>query len=242
MDTPENICKFVMNSGTETDIKMMDEMLRDGRISSPDVRCSEWYNGTALMYQSSFNGTFEAMQFLIDKGANVDLMNDLRETALFFAVRCTMETGLREKSFLLLREDAKVLGLKNTSGLTLIESCDNQDMKSELQVRANEENILQQQYQRKQQERANHEEMNRKKREEHLERDRIKRTERAEAEAKQKQTLAEAEAKTSSDPDEEKYQKIEMIRFKGGKTKKRRRKRRKTKKHRKPKNNRKSRK
>ena len=242
MDTPENICKFVMNSGTETDIKMMDEMLRDGVISSPNVKCRKWYNGTALMYQSSFNGTFEAMQFLIDKGANVDLMNDLRETALFFAVRCTMETGLREKSFLLLREDAKVLGLKNTSGLTLIESCDNQDMKSELQVRANEENILQQQYQRKQQERANHEEMNRKKREEHLERDRIKRTERAEAEAKQKQTLAEAEAKTSSDPDEEKYQKIEMIRFKGGKTKKRRRKRRKTKKHRKPKNNRKSRK
>ena len=239
MDTPENICKFVMNSGTETDIKMMDEMLRDGRISSPDVRCSEWYNGTALMYQSSFNGTFEAMQFLIDKGANVDLMNDLRETALFFAVRCTMETGLREKSFLLLREDAKVLGLKNTSGLTLIESCDNQDMKSELQVRANEENILQQQYQRKQQERANHEEMNRKKREEHLERDRIKRTERAEAEAKQKQTLAEAEAKTSSDPDEEKYQKIEMIRFKGGKTKKRRRKRRKTRKSRKSRKSRK---
>ena len=242
MDTPENICKFVMNHGTEEDITMMNKMLQDRRISSPDVRCSEWYNGTALMYQSSFNGTFEAMQFLIDKGANVDLMNDLRETALFFAVRCTMETGLREKSFLLLREDAKVLGLKNTSGLTLIESCDNQDMKSELQVRANEENILQQQYQRKQQERANHEEMNRKKREEHLERDRIKRTERAEAEAKQKQTLAEAEAKTSSDPDEEKYQKIEMIRFKGGKTKKRRRKRRKTKKHRKPKNNRKSRK
>ena len=242
MDTPENICKFVMNHGTEEDITMMNKMLQDRRISSPDVRCSEWYNGTALMYQSSFNGTFEAMQFLIDKGANVDLMNDLRETALFFAVRSTMETGLREKSFLLLREDAKVLGLKNTSGLTLIESCDNQDMKSELQVRANEENILQQQYQRKQQERANHEEMNRKKREEHLERDRIKRTERAEAEAKQKQTLAEAEAKTSSDPDEEKYQKIEMIRFKGGKTKKRRRKRRKTKKPRKPKNNRKSRK
>ena len=83
MDTPENICKFVMNSGTETDIKMMDEMLRDGVISSPNVKCRKWYNGTALMYQSSFNGTFEAMQFLIDKGANVNLMNDLRETALF---------------------------------------------------------------------------------------------------------------------------------------------------------------
>lgn len=242
MDTPENICKFVMNSGTEEDIKMMDEMLRDGLISSPDVRCREWYNGTALMYQSSFNGTFEAMEFLIDKGADVDLNNDNRETALYWAVGYTKETGLRQKTFLLLREGAKVFGLKNTSGLTLIEACDNQDMKAELQVRANEENILQQQYQRKQQERANHEEMNRKKREEHLEMDRIKRTERAEAEAKQKQTLAEAEAKTSSDPDEEKYQKIEMTRFKGGKTKKRRRKRRKTKKHRKPKNNRKSRK
>ncbi len=29
MDTPENICKFVMNPGTETDIKMMNKMLRD---------------------------------------------------------------------------------------------------------------------------------------------------------------------------------------------------------------------
>jgi hypothetical protein len=242
MDTQENICKFVMNPGTEEDIKMMDEMLRDGLISSPDVRCKEWYNGTALMYQSSYNGTFEAMEFLIDKGANVDLTNDLRETALFFAVGCTKETGLRQKTFLLLREGAKVLGLKNTSGLTLIEACDNQDMKAELQAKATEENILQQQYERRQKERANYEEMNRKKREEHLEMDRIKRTERAEAEAKQKQTLAEAEAKTSSDPDEEKYQKIEMTRFKGGKTKKRRTKRRKTRKHRKSRKSRKHRK
>jgi hypothetical protein len=65
MDTPENKCKFVMNNGTEKDIKMMDEMLRNGLISSPDVRCEEWYDGTALMYQSSYNGTIEAMQFLI---------------------------------------------------------------------------------------------------------------------------------------------------------------------------------
>lgn len=233
MDTPENICKFVMNHGTETDIKMMDEMLRDGLISSPDVKCREWYNGTALMYQSSFNGTFEAMEFLIDKGADVNLMNDLRETALYWAVGCTIETGLRQKSFLLLREDAKVLGLKNTSGLTLIEACDNQDMKAELQAKATEENILQQQYERRQKERANFEERNRKQRDEQFERDKIKRTERDEVESKQKQTLAEAEAKASSDPDEEKYQKIEMTRFKGGKTKKRPTKRRKTRKHRK---------
>lgn len=264
MDTPENICKFVMNHGTETDIKMMDEMLRDGRISSQDVKCRKWYNGTALMYQSSFNGTFEAMQFLIDKGANVDLMNDLRETALFFAVRCTMETGIRQKSFLLLREDAKVLGLKNTSGLTLIEACDNQDMKVELQARANEENILQQQYQRKQQERAMYEERIRK---EQFERDEIKRAEDAEkhdkakqefikeerqreqqrqtlaqAQSEQRQTLAKAEAKASSDPDEKEYkQTIEMTRFKGGKTKKTRRKRRKTRKPRKYRKSRKSR-
>ena len=66
MDTPENICKFVMNDGTEEDIKMMNKMLQDGLISSPDVKCKKWYNGTALMYQSSFNGTFEAMKFLID--------------------------------------------------------------------------------------------------------------------------------------------------------------------------------
>jgi ankyrin repeat protein len=243
MDTPENICKFVMNPGKETDIKMMGQMLQNRLISSPNVKCREWYNGTALMYQSSFNGTFEAMQFLIDKGANVDLMNDLRETALFFAVRCTKETGLREKTFLLLREGAIVFGLKkNNYGETLIESCDNQEMKAVLQAKANEQDILQQDYERRQKERAIYEE-----------RDRIKRVERAEAEEKQKQTLAaaeekqkqtlaEAEAKASSDPDEEKYQKIEMTRFKGGKTKKRRRKRRKTRKHRKPKNNRKSRK
>ena len=239
MDTPENICKFVMNHGTETDIKMMDEMLRDGLISSPDVKCREWYNGTALMYQSSFNGTFEAMEFLIDKGADVNLTNDLRETALFFAVGCSIETGLRQKSFLLLREDAKVLGLKNTSGLTLIEACDNQDMKAELQAKATEENILQQQYERRQKERANFEERNRKQRDEQLEMEKIMRAERDEAESKQKQTLAEAEAKTSSDPDEEKYQKIEMTRFKGGKTKKRRRNRRKTRKSRKSRKSRK---
>ena len=242
MDTPENICKFVMNHGTETDIKMMDEMLRDGLISSPDVKCREWYNGTALMYQSSFNGTFEAMEFLIDKGADVNLTNDLRETALFFAVGCSIETGLRQKSFLLLREDAKVLGLKNTSGLTLIEACDNQDMKAELQAKATEENILQQQYERRQKERANFEERNRKQRDEQLEMEKIMRAERDEAESKQKQTLAEAEAKASSDPDEEKYQKIEMTRFKGGKTKKRPTKRRKTRKSRKPRKSRKSRK
>ena len=242
MDTPENICKFVMNSGKEIDITMMDEMLRNGLISSPNVKCRKWYNGTALMYQSSFNGTFEAMEFLIDKGADVDLRNDLRETALFYAVGCTMETGLRQKSFLLLSQGAKVLGLKNTSGLTLIEACDNEEMKAELQVRANEENILQQQEKRKQQEKANLQERNRKKREEDIERDRIKMAERAEAELKQKQTLAEAEAKEPTDPDEEKYQKIEMTRFKGGKTKKRRRKRRKTKKPKKSKKSRKSRK
>ena len=242
MDTQENICKFVMNHGTETDIKMMDEMLRDGLISGQDVRCREWYNGTALMYQSSFNGTFKAMEFLIDKGVNVHLTNDLRETALFYAVGCTIETGLRQKSFLLLSQGAKVLGLKNTSGLTLIEACDNQDMKAELDARANEENILQQQEKRKQQEKANLQERNRKKREEDIERDRIKMAERAEAELKQKQTLAEAEAKEPTDPDEEKYQKIEMTRFKGGKTKKRRRKRRKTKKSRKSRKSRKPRK
>jgi hypothetical protein len=242
MDTQENICKFVMNHGTETDIKMMDEMLRDGLISSPDVKCREWYNGTALMYQSSFNGTFEALEFLIYKGADVDLTNDNRETALFWAVQCSIETGLRQKSFLLLREGAKVLGLKNTSGLTLIEACDNQDMKAELETRANEENILQQQEKIKQQEKANLQERNRKKREEEIERDRIKMAERAEAELKQKQTLAEAEAKEPTDPDEEKYQKIEMTRFKGGKTKKRRRKRRKTKKPKKSKKSRKPRK
>ena len=261
MDTPENICKFVMNSGKEIDITMMDEMLRNGLISSPNVKCRKWYNGTALMYQSSFNGTFEAMEFLIDKGADVDLRNDLRETALFYAVGCTMETGLRQKSFLLLREGAKVLGLKNTSGLTLIEACDNEDIKAELQVKATEENILQQQYQRKQQERAMYEERIRK---EQFERDEIKRAEDAEkhdkakqefikeerqreqqrqtlaqAQSEQRQTLAKAEAKASSDPDEEKYQKIEMTRFKGGKTKKRRRKRRKTKKHRKSRKSRK---
>jgi hypothetical protein len=239
MDTPENICKFVMNDGTEEDIKMMNKMLRDGLISSPDVKCKKWYNGTALMYQSSFNGTFEAMEFLIDKGADVNLMNDLRETALYWAVGCTIEKGLRQKSFLLLREDAKVLGLKNTSGLTLIEACDNQDMKAELQAKATEENILQQQYERRQKERANFEERNRKQRDEQFERDKIKRAERDEVESKQKQTLAEAEAKASSDPDEEKYQKIEMTRFKGGKTKKRPTKRRKTRKSRKPRKSRK---
>jgi hypothetical protein len=239
MDTPENICKFVMNDGTEEDIKMMNKMLQDGLISSPDVRCKKWYNGTALMYQSSFNGTFEAMEFLIDKGADVNLMNDLRETALYWAVGCTIEKGLRQKSFLLLREDAKVLGLKNTSGLTLIEACDNQDMKAELQAKATEENILQQQYERRQKEKANFEERNRKQRDEQFERDKIKRAERDEVESKQKQTLAEAEAKASSDPDEEKYQKIEMTRFKGGKTKKRPTKRRKTRKSRKPRKSRK---
>ena len=239
MDTPENICKFVMNDGTEEDIKMMNKMLQDGLISSPDVKCKKWYNGTALMYQSSFNGTFEAMEFLIDKGADVNLMNDLRETALYWAVGCTIEKGLRQKTFLLLREGAKVLGLKNTSGQTLIEACDNQDMKAELEARANEENILHQQEKRKQQEKAMYEERSRKKREEQLEMEKIMRAERDEAESKQKQTLAEAEAKTSSDPDEEKYQKIEMTRFKGGKTKKRRRKRRKTRKSRKSRKSRK---
>ena len=218
MDTPENICKFVMNHGTETDIKMMDEMLRDGLISSPDVRCREWYNGTALMYQSSFNGTFEAMEFLIDEGANVDVTNQHRETALFYAVRCTMDTGLRKKTILLLREGAKVWGLKDSQGLTVIEACDNQKMKAQLQEIANEE------------------EMNIQTSEFEKENERI-----VKAQIKNdmirdalKGTLKEAEAKEPSDPDKGKYKKdFEMTRFKGGKTNKRRRKRRKTMKHRK---------
>ena len=259
----EDICKFVMNRGTEKDIEMMDQMLRDGRIRHPNVKCKKWYNGTALMYQSSFNGTFKAMGFLIDKGADVNLMNDLRETALYWAVGCTKETGLREKIYLLLREGAKVLGLKNTSGQTLIESCDNEEMKAELQARAIEENILQQQEERKQQERYNFEESSRRKREEELNKmtkdaekhNKIKQTfieeerqrERqrqnlVEAEREQKQTLAKAEAKASSDPDEKEYkQTIEMTRFKGGKTKKTRRKRRKTRKYKKSRKSRKSR-
>ena len=259
----EDICKFVMNRGTEKDIEMMDQMLRDGRIRHPNFKCKKWYNGTALMYQSSFNGTFKAMGFLIDKGADVNLMNDLRETALYWAVGCTKETGLREKIYLLLREGAKVLGLKNTSGQTLIESCDNEEMKAELQARAIEENILQQQEERKQQERYNFEESSRRKREEELNKmtkdaekhNKIKQTfieeerqrERqrqnlVEAEREQKQTLAKAEAKASSDPDEKEYkQTIEMTRFKGGKTKKTRRKRRKTRKYKKSRKSRKSR-
>jgi hypothetical protein len=234
MDTPENICKFVMNPGTETDIKMMNKMLRDGLISSPNVKCKKWYNGTALMYQSSFNGTFEAMLFLIDKRANVDLMNDLRETALFFAVRCTMETGIRQKSFLLLREHAKVLGLKNTSGLTLIEACDNQDMKEILKQKETEETEAYEMYKNKMAEDAKkHDKRKQKFIEEERQRE-IQRKTLAEAEREQKQTLAKAEAMASSDPDEKEYkQTIELRRFKGGKTKKTRRKRRKTRKYRK---------
>jgi hypothetical protein len=234
MDTPENICKFVMNPGTEEDIKMMNKMLQDGLISSPNVKCRKWYNGTALMYQSSFNGTIEAMLFLIDKRANVDLMNDLRETALFFAVRCTMETGIRQKSFLLLREHAKVLGLKNTSGLTLIEACDNQDMKEILKQKETEETEAYEMYKNKMAEDAKkHDKRKQKFIEEERQRE-IQRKTLAEAEREQKQTLAKAEAMASSDPDEKEYkQTIELRRFKGGKTKKTRRKRRKTRKYRK---------
>jgi hypothetical protein len=209
-------------------------MLQDGLISSPNVKCRKWYNGTALMYQSSFNGTIEAMLFLIDKRANVDLMNDLRETALFFAVRCTMETGIRQKSFLLLREHAKVLGLKNTSGLTLIEACDNQDMKEILKQKETEETEAYEMYKNKMAEDAKkHDKRKQKFIEEERQRE-IQRKTLAEAEREQKQTLAKAEAMASSDPDEKEYkQTIELRRFKGGKTKKTRRKRRKTRKYRK---------
>jgi hypothetical protein len=234
MDTPENICKFVMNPGTEEDIKMMNKMLQDGLISSPNVKCRKWYNGTALMYQSSFNGTIEAMLFLIDKRANVDLMNDLRETALFFAVRCTMETGIRQKSFLLLREHAKVLGLKNTSGLTLIEACDNQDMKEILKQKETEEIEAYEMYKNKMTEDA---EKHAKRKQKFIEEERQRERQRqnlAQAQSEQKQTLAKAEAMASSDPDEKEYkQTIELRKFKGGKTKKTRRKRRKTRKYRK---------
>jgi hypothetical protein len=242
MDTPENICKFVMNPGTETDIKMMNKMLRDGLISSPNVKCKKWYNGTALMYQSSFNGTFEAMEFLINKGAHVNLINDWRETALYWAVGCTKETGLREKSFLLLREHAKVLGLKNTSGLTLIEACDNQDMKEILKQKETEEIEAYEMYKNKMTEDA---EKHAKIKETFIEEERQRERQRqnlVEAEREQKQTLAKAEAKASSDPDEKEYkQTIEMTRFKGGKTKKTRRKRRKTRKYKKSRKSRKSR-
>jgi hypothetical protein len=242
MDTPENKCKFVMNNGTEKDIKMMDEMLRNGLISSPDVRCEEWYDGTALMYQSSHNGTIEAMQFLIDRGANVDLTNDLRETALYWAVDCTIETGLREKTFLLLRKGAKVLGLKNDSGLTLIEFCDNQDMKEILKQKETEEIEAYEMYKNKMTEDA---EKHNKIKQTFIEEERQRERQRqnlVEAEREQKQTLAKAEAKASSDPDEKEYkQTIEMTRFKGGKTKKTRRKRRKTRKYKKSRKSRKSR-
>jgi len=236
MDTPENICKFVMNSGTETDIKMMDEMLRDGLISSPNVKCRKWYNGTALMYQSSFNGTFEAMEFLINKGADVNLINDLIEPALYWAVGCTKETGLREKIFLLLREGAKVYGLKNHYGLTLIEACDNQKMKEILKQKETEEIEAYEMYKNKMAEDAEkHDKRKQKFIEEERQRE-IQRQTLAEAEREQKQTLAKAESKASSDPDEKEYkQTIELTRFKGGKTKKTRRKRRKTRKHRKSK-------
>lgn len=242
MDTPENICKFVMNPGTETDIKMMNKMLRDGLISSPNVKCRKWYNGTALMYQSSFNGTFEAMEFLINKGAHVNLINDWRETALYWAVGCTKETGLREKIFLLLREGAKVYGIKNTSGLTLIEACDNQKMKEILKQKETEEIEAYEMYKNKMTEDA---EKHAKIKETFIEEERQRERQRqnlVEAEREQKQTLAKAEAKASSDPDEKEYkQTIEMTRFKGGKTKKTRRKRRKTRKYKKSRKSRKSR-
>ena len=89
VDTEENIKKFIINPGNKEDIEMMEKMLIDGRISNVDVKYDDEYDTpkpgcpscTALLYQAE-KGTIEAMQFLLEKGANPNLQDRTGNTAL----------------------------------------------------------------------------------------------------------------------------------------------------------------
>ena len=77
----KNIHRFVGG-----DIPLMAEMLEKSLVSSVNVRCSNWGNGTALMYQAQY-GTIEGMEFLMASKppALVNLQDSNGWTALHYA-------------------------------------------------------------------------------------------------------------------------------------------------------------
>ena len=113
IDSYQNIKAFIFNHGTKTDIKNMETMLTDGRISSVNVRfiynenstLEKYNNCTALMYQSNI-GTIEAMEFLLKKGANINLQNKYGYTALHSSLQKNEDNV--EKVNLLLKNGADV--------------------------------------------------------------------------------------------------------------------------------------
>jgi ankyrin repeat protein len=87
-----DIKAFVQNNGN---IGVMKLMLESNTITDVDVKDSSWFYGTALMFQA-LEGTVEGMDFLIKRGAKVNLQNEDGYTALHFAIISMYTFGSRD--------------------------------------------------------------------------------------------------------------------------------------------------
>ena len=106
-DSKDNIRKFVNG-----DLDTMEEMLKSGNITNVDVQDKTFYDYTALIYKTAA-GKIVEMEWLLEKGANVNLQNTNGESAIYRAI---YQDDL-DKVELLLRYKAD-LNIKNKSGRT----------------------------------------------------------------------------------------------------------------------------
>jgi ankyrin repeat protein len=91
------ISEFVRNDGSPEKIKMMQDMVKNGQIANVNVKDATWFDNTALHMQS-LNGTLDAMKWLVDNGADINIKNGDGLTPLMFAV---MSNDIDKVQFLL---------------------------------------------------------------------------------------------------------------------------------------------
>ena len=106
-DSDENIRRFVTG-----DIETMKEMLESGNITNIDVQDKDFDDYTALMYKTKY-GKIDEMEWLLDKGANVELQDKDGRSVIFMAIY----TNDVEKVEFLLKYNPN-LNMKERSGHT----------------------------------------------------------------------------------------------------------------------------
>ena len=113
-DSQENIQRFVQNDG---DMRISLKMLEEGIISNINIRCSSYYDCTALMYQAE-HGTVESMESLLahKPPALINLKDREGRTALYLAVKGDNPAKVR-----LLLDYGADKTIRNNAGLTALE-------------------------------------------------------------------------------------------------------------------------
>jgi hypothetical protein len=112
-DSDENITKFIR----EADLATMKEMMENGSITNVDVRNKT--NGLTALMHKTLNGNIDQMNWLLEKGANVDLQDSNGMSAIHRAIQKDDVDRVK----LLLKYNPK-LNIINKYGRTLLEYAD----------------------------------------------------------------------------------------------------------------------